>query len=72
MLHLDLDVYQPTMSALENFYDKISSGGVILIDDYGQVEGATSATNKFLKIRSIKSKIKTLKFDKRLIFILKK
>ncbi len=71
-LHLDLDVYQPTMSALENFYDKISSGGVILIDDYGQVEGATSATNKFLKIRSIKSKIKTLKFDKRLIFIEKK
>tara|TARA_Y100001970_G_scaffold53704_1_gene68070 strand:+ start:11457 stop:12119 length:663 start_codon:yes stop_codon:yes gene_type:complete len=71
-LHLDLDVYQPTMSALENFYDKISSGGIILIDDYGQVEGATSATNKFLKIRSIKSKIKTLKFDKRLIFIEKK
>ena len=70
-LHLDLDVFDPTKFALEKFYKKISRGGVILIDDYGQVQGATKATDYFLKkIRNIK--IKTLSFNKRLKYIVKK
>lgn len=34
-LHIDLNSAKPTKSALEFFYPKISSGGVILFDDYG-------------------------------------
>ena len=70
-LHLDLDVFEPTKFALEKFYKKISKGGVLLIDDYGQVRGATKATDYFLKkIRNIK--IQTLSFNKRLKYIVKK
>ena len=70
-LHLDLDVYRPTLNALKILYSRVSKGGIILIDDYGQVKGATKATNYFLKINKIKSKLKTLTFDKRLKFLIK-
>ncbi|MDC0628553.1 TylF/MycF family methyltransferase [Pelagibacteraceae bacterium] len=71
-LHLDLDVYKPTFYALNKLYNRVSRGGIILLDDYGQVEGATRATNDFLKKKGLKNKIKNLKFDKRLKFIEKK
>lgn len=70
-LHLDLDVYEPTKFSLENLYNKVSKGGIILIDDYSRVHGATKATNEFLKENS-NLKIETLKFDKKLKFIVKK
>ena len=70
-LHLDLDVYEPTKFSLESLYNKVSKGGIILIDDYSRVHGATKATNEFLK-RNSKLKIETLKFDKKLKFIIKK
>ena len=69
-LHLDLDVYEPTKFVLNSLFSKVSKNGVILIDDYGQVKGATKATNEFLK-KYRKLKIRDLKFDKRLKFILK-
>ena len=72
LLHLDLDVYEPTKFVLEKLYNKVSKGGIILIDDYGQVPGATRATKNFFKDKKIKLKIQTLSFDKRLKFIEKK
>jgi hypothetical protein len=70
-LHLDLDVYEPTKFVLNKLYNRVSKNGVILIDDYGEIKGATKATNEFLRMNK-KLKIKTLKFDKRLKFIIKK
>lgn len=70
-LHLDLDVYQPTYAALELLFQRVSKGGVILIDDYGKVQGATKATNDYLKNNKIKLKIQSTKFDKKLKFIIK-
>ena len=43
-LHLDLDVYLPTLFCLEKFYNKLSKGGIILIDDFKTHPGATKAT----------------------------
>ena len=65
-------MYKPTFYALNKLYNRVSRGGIILLDDYGQVEGATKATNHFLKKKGLKNKIKNLKFDKRLKFIEKK
>ena len=70
-LHLDLDVYKPTSFALEKLYKKVSKNGIILIDDYGQLKGATKATKNFLK-KNKKLKIQRLSFNKRLYFIEKK
>ena len=52
-------------------YSKVSKGGIILIDDYSRVHGATKATNEFLK-NKIHLKIETLKFNKKLKYIVKK
>ena len=57
MLHLDLDVYQPTLFALNNFKDRIVKNGIILVDDYNIVDGATKAVDEFL----IENKKLTLK-----------
>lgn len=35
LLHLDLDLYEPTLTALKYFYPLVVSGGVILLDEYG-------------------------------------
>ena len=48
LLHLDLDVYDATKFCLENFFPLMSQGGVIMIDDYSSVEGATKAVDEFL------------------------
>ncbi|MGC2595249.1 MAG: TylF/MycF family methyltransferase [Rhabdochlamydiaceae bacterium] len=35
LLRLDGDLYESTMDALVNLYDKVSVGGFVIIDDYG-------------------------------------
>lgn len=37
-MHIDLNSAKPTFAALEFFFPKLVSGGVILFDDYGQEE----------------------------------
>jgi len=34
LLHLDVDAYAPTLAALEAFYPKVVTGGVVLLDEY--------------------------------------
>lgn len=37
VLRLDGDMYESTMDSLNNLYDKLSSGGYCIIDDFGHV-----------------------------------
>jgi O-methyltransferase len=53
VLRLDGDWYESTKIPLENFYNKISKGGVIIIDDYGTCYGAKRATNEFRQKQNI-------------------
>ena len=48
-VHLDVDLFQPTLDSLSFFYDKMSPGGIILCDDYGFITcpGARKAMNSF-------------------------
>lgn len=48
LLHLDMDVKEPTEFALQRLYEKVVPGGLIVVDDYGAVAGATDATDAFL------------------------
>jgi hypothetical protein len=34
LVHVDTDLYQPTLACLDYFGPRLSSGGVIVIDDY--------------------------------------
>lgn len=36
ILRLDGDYYESTMDALESLYDKVSPGGYVIVDDYGE------------------------------------
>ena len=46
LLHLDLDVYEPTAFALERLLPRMVRGGLVAFDDYGLVEGATRAADE--------------------------
>ena len=54
LLHLDLDVYEPTRFVLNNLYKYISKNGIILLDDYSHIQGATLAVDEFIKIKKLK------------------
>lgn len=47
LLHLDMDVKEPTQYALQRLYAHIVPQGLIVIDDYGTVAGATEAVDQF-------------------------
>tara|TARA_B110000027_G_scaffold132611_1_gene159163 strand:+ start:1783 stop:2433 length:651 start_codon:yes stop_codon:yes gene_type:complete len=61
LLNLDLDTYEGTKAALENFYPMVSKNGIIIFDEYGKRGwGETDAVDEFfsdkrnIKIQSIK------------------
>lgn len=53
LLHIDVDVYEPTKVILENLWDKVVKGGIIMLDDYGTVEGETKAVDEFFADKNI-------------------
>jgi len=48
LLHLDMDVYEPTKRCFELLFKRMVKGGLIVVDDYNAVEGATRATDEFI------------------------
>lgn len=53
LLRLDTDWYESTKHEFDHLYDRVSPGGVIIIDDYGHWAGARKATDEFLQARNI-------------------
>ena len=53
-LHIDLNSSKPTLAALEFFYPRLVSGGVILFDDYGwdQYEDTKNTIELFFEKKS--------------------
>jgi hypothetical protein len=47
-VHLDVDLYSSTKSALEFFYPRMLPGGRILSHDYGQCQGVWEAFDEFI------------------------
>ena len=52
LLRLDGDMYSSTIQVLEAMYDKVSSGGFIIVDDYF-LTGARTAVHDFLTKRGL-------------------
>jgi O-methyltransferase len=48
ILRLDTDFYESTAFELAHFYPLVSSGGYIIIDDYGHWKGCRKAVDEFL------------------------
>lgn len=47
VLRADGDMYESTITILDNLYDKVSPGGFVIIDDYGAVEACRRAVDDF-------------------------
>jgi hypothetical protein len=47
LLHIDVDVYKPSVTILDFLFDRIVSGGVLALDDFGTVAGETRAVDEF-------------------------
>lgn len=46
-VHLDVDLYKPTLDSLEFFYSRMNTGGIILSHDYSTLKGVRSAFSEF-------------------------
>ncbi|MDG1368498.1 MAG: TylF/MycF/NovP-related O-methyltransferase [Acidimicrobiales bacterium] len=57
VLRLDGDLYESTMDALVPLYDKVSSGGFVIVDDYGAWEPCRRAVENFRAERGITDEI---------------
>ena len=51
LVHLDVDLYQPTWDSLCFFYPRVNSGGIVLCDDFGfsTCPGARRAMDEFFR-----------------------
>lgn len=53
LVHIDVDLHDPTLASLEFFYPRMSPGGIIVCDDYGfeSCPGARAAMDAFFATR---------------------
>jgi hypothetical protein len=72
ILRMDGDYYESTMDTLELLYDKVSYGGVIIIDDYRWWSGCEKAVQDFFKKRNIKVDINYTEGDESEAWFIKK
>lgn len=53
--HIHLNLYESTFGALEYIYDKMNTGGIILVEDYGLVKcaGVKLAVDNFMQSKNL-------------------
>lgn len=51
MVHLDVDLYDPTAKALPQLFARLAPGGIIVVDDYGVIScpGVMQAVDEFVE-----------------------
>jgi O-methyltransferase len=54
VVRLDGDMYESTMDGLVNLYPKLSKGGFLIVDDYGDVEACRRAISDYREKHGIK------------------
>ena len=60
ILRLDGDMYSSTMDALRSLYDKVSSGGYVIVDDYHSWPSCKQAVTDFLAEKKLSPIIQTI------------
>lgn len=57
MVHIDLDLIDPTLGAIDYFYPRLVSSGIIICDDYASrmFPNLKNAVDKFIKSRRYKT-----------------
>jgi hypothetical protein len=68
LLHIDVDLYEPTKVILEKLYSKVTKGGIIVLDDYGAFAGTNKAVDDFF---DNKVEVKKLPYSNAISYIVK-
>ena len=48
LLRLDTDYYESTKHELDHLFPRLSPGGILIIDDYGEWQGARKAVDEYI------------------------
>jgi len=59
ILRLDADWYDSTLEILNNLFNKVNKGGVIIIDDYFAWDGCSKAVHDYLSINKCNERIRS-------------
>ena len=68
LLHIDVDLYEPTKHVLEKLFNRVSKGGIIIFDDYGAFAGTNKVVDDFFENNR---EIKKLSFSNAISYIIK-
>ena len=59
LLHLDVDIYKPTLAILRAAFDLVVPGGLVVFDEYAyEGFGESDAVDEFLKERSLRDRLR--------------
>jgi O-methyltransferase len=59
LLRIDCDWYDPVLYCLQQLYDSVSEGGLIVLDDYFAWDGCAVAVHEFLGERQLSHRLET-------------
>lgn len=68
LLHIDVDLYEPTKLALELLFPHVTKGGIIVLDDYGAFAGANKAVDDYFNGNVV---IKKLPYSHAIAYVVK-
>ena len=71
LLNIDIDFVEPTYTALKYLYDRVVTGGVILVDNYAAFHGDTNGIDMFFQEKGIKEKLRKMPFNARPSYLIK-
>lgn len=54
LLNLDVDIYEPSVTILEELFPRLVKGGIVMLDDYGFFPGETKAVDEYFKDKDIR------------------
>ena len=63
VLRLDGDLYESTMDALGSLYPKLSTGGFLIVDDYGEIAACAKAVNDYREAHGVTDQIIEIDHD---------
>lgn len=67
LLHVDVDLYEPTKVCLREFYPSMVKGGIVILDDYGAFPGANKAIEEYFAEMNVK--IRKLPYSHAISFV---
>jgi O-methyltransferase len=69
LCRLDTDWYRSTAHEMEHLYPRISPGGILLVDDYGELAGARRAVDEYLTAHTPNALLNRIDVTARLLVV---